>query len=888
LKLSGGERVGTLCVIDRVPRKLTKTQKLVLRQLTVAAAKLLEGRMAMRESVASLEASASVEKDLRLVVDHVPAMMAYWTSELRCRFANSAYREWFGVDPQQLMGRHISALLGPELYALNKPYLDAALEGKVQTFERSVQGPSGSARHSLAQYVPDVVDGKVVGLLVHVSDVTPLKAAEAALRLEMAERARVHALLVESSSELGRAQRLGAIGSWSWRVAGDRVEWSPELFHILGCDPARGTPSFAEQARFYKPDSFARLQNAVAQALETAEPYQLDMAFVRPDGREGWLEARGEAVLGAEGDVCQLRGTVQDISERRRVQEELAQQHELMRVTLKSIGDAVITTDVCGTVTWLNPVAERMTGWLAGEAQGRPLSQVFNIVDETTRSPAENPVTICSMQGKVTGLANDTLLLSRDGSEFGIEDSAAPIRNASGEVLGAVLVFRDVSEQRRMSGEMTYRATHDALTGLVNRAEFEARLTRLLRKAHEEQSEHALLYIDMDQFKLVNDACGHAIGDQLLKQVGRLLGEAIRARDTLARLGGDEFAVLLEHCTVEQASQVAQKICDRMDDFRFMHEDRRFRIGASIGLVPVDRRWAAIDAIQQAADTSCYAAKEAGRNRVHTWFDTDLAMKARHFEMQWTSRIERALDDDGFELFAQRIQALAPAQDGLHAEVLLRMRNDDGSFVLPGAFLPAAERFHLATRVDRWVLRKVVAWMKGLPELGFIDTLSVNLSGQSVGDRAFHAWAKEMLAQAGAGVCTKLCLEITETATITHLADAALFIDAVRAAGVRVALDDFGAGASSFGYLKTLPVDYLKIDGQFIRNLTEDALDDVAVRCFADVARVVGVKTVAEFVERPAVLERLRAIGIDYAQGYLIHRPEPINGLLQAQLADSI
>jgi diguanylate cyclase (GGDEF)-like protein/PAS domain S-box-containing protein len=1149
LTLSGGETVGTLCVIDREPRKLTDQQRDVLRQLSVAATKLLEGRLALREHAAAARTAAAVEKDLRLVVENVPAMIAYWNADLTCRFANPAYRDWFGVDPDQLVGKHISELLGPALYELNRPYLEAALQGQVQSFERKITGPSGTSRWSLAQYVPDVVDGKTCGLLVHIADVTSLKSTEDALRLEMAETARAHELLLTSSAELARAQQLGAIGSWSWQVSADEVEWSAELFRIFGCDPAQGAPSFAQQARLYKPDSFARLQETVGKALSTGGAYTLDLHYQRPDGHEGWVEARGEAVCDAAGRITGLRGTLQEVTQRRKEQQalevahdrlrvmyeqtpallhsidaegrllhvsdawlarlgyrredvigrpsvdflteasrqrareqalpalfatgrvdnvpyqlvtrdgeivdillsalmerdlhgqpvrslsvmtdvtarlraerelareherlrnliegtnagtwewnvqtgevivnprwgeilgwsvsdlgvvtnqfradiahpdeledsrrllrehfagrsdayvaevrlrhrdghwiwledrgrlitrtadgrpewmfgihvditerkqrdealqrlsaELSEQHELMRVTLQSMGDAVITTDASGSVTWLNPVAERMTGWLVSEAKGRPLTQVFHIVNEETRALTENPVTTCLAQGKIVGLANHTLLISRDGTEFGIEDSAAPIRNAAGDMLGVVLVFHDVSEQRRMSGEMTYRATHDALTGLVNRAEFEVRLLRLLHKSHEEQSEHALLYVDLDQFKLVNDACGHAIGDQLLQQMGKLFGETVRTRDTLARLGGDEFAIILEHCTADQAAQVAQKICDRMDDFRFIHDDRRFRIGASIGLVPVDKRWASIAAILQAADTSCYAAKEAGRNRVHVWFDTDVAMRARQFEMQWTSRIERALDDDGFVLFAQRMQGLTTAQEGLHAEVLLRMKNEDGTLTQPGAFLPAAERFHLVSRVDRWVLKQAVDWMAALPDISIIDTLSVNLSGQSVGDRAFHAWAKTMLLQAGSDVCSRLCLEITETATVTNLADAAIFIAAVRAAGVKVALDDFGAGASSFGYLKTLPVDYLKIDGQFIRDLTQDPLDDAAVRCFTDVARVVGVKTVAEFVEQPDVLARLRQIGVDYAQGYLIHRPEPIDMLIQEAL----
>ncbi|MBX9833881.1 MAG: EAL domain-containing protein, partial [Burkholderiaceae bacterium] len=526
-------------------------------------------------------------------------------------------------------------------------------------------------------------------------------------------------------------------------------------------------------------------------------------------------------------------------------------------------------------------VAERMTGWLSSESMGRPLLQVFHIIHEETREPAPDPVAACLAEGKTVGLAPKTLLIARDGTEYGIQDSAAPIRSPQGEMLGVVLVFHDVSEQRKLSGEMTYRATHDSLTGLVNRAEFESRLLRTLRLAQENDSNHALFYIDLDQFKLVNDACGHAIGDQLLQQVSKLLGDSIRARDTLARLGGDEFAIILEHCTMEQASRVAQKICDRMNDFRFVHGENRFRIGTSIGLVPLDKRWANVSAIQQAADASCYAAKEAGRNRVHAWFDTDATMRARNHEMQWTSRIEHALDNDGFVLFAQRIHCLKRQALGIHAEVLLRLRNDDGSLVQPGVFLPAAERFHLASRIDRWVLQHSVNRLQRLSEPSHIESLSVNLSGQSVGDRAFHAWALELFAAAGATACSRLCLEITETAAVTNLADAAIFISQVRAVGVKVALDDFGAGASSFGYLKALPVDYLKIDGQFIRNLISNPLDEAAVRCFADVARLMGLETVAEFVESPEVLQRLKEMGVDYAQGYLEHCPEPIDRLTE-------
>jgi diguanylate cyclase (GGDEF)-like protein/PAS domain S-box-containing protein len=1064
------------------------------------------------------------QRFIKGVTDAIPGLVGYWDKDLNCRFANRSYLDWFGQDPDQLMGTSLRDLLGGSVFALNEPYILGALAGQEQIFERSLARADGSTAHTLAHYIPDLVDGEVQGFFVLVNDVTALK---------------------QSQTVLEEAQRLGQIGSWTWRVEGDVVAWSPQLFAMFGRDPNGPAPSFVEQSALYLAEDFERLRRQVESALVSGEPYEMELRYWRPDGSVGWVDARGELVRHSKGKVQGLRGTVQEISlrkeqqqallaakgrlrsmyettpallhsidaqgrllhvsdawlarlgyersevigrpitdfltddSRRRAREEvlpaffklgrcddvpyemvtrggeivdvllsailerdglvdgerslsvvqdvtlrrraerelareherlrnliestnagtwewnvqtgevivnprwatilgwsldelgtvtnqfrvdiahpdelphtrrllrdhfagrsdayitearlrhrdghwiwvedrgrlitrtpdgrpewvygihidiserkrrdealsrlsmqLADQHELMRVTLRSIGDAVITTDAAGLISWLNPVAERMTGWLSSEAVGRPLLQVFHIVNEETRESAPDPVAACLAEGRIVGLAHQTLLISKDGTEYGIQDSAAPILNAQGEMLGVVLVFHDVSEQRRLSGEMTYRATHDALTGLVNRAEFETRMLRTLRHAQEHDSQHALMYIDLDQFKLVNDACGHSVGDQLLQQVSKLLGDAVRARDTLARLGGDEFAIILEHCNMEQAGRVAQKICDRMDDFRFIHEDRRFRIGTSIGLVPVDKRWASTAAIQQAADTSCYAAKEAGRNRVHAWFDTDAAMRARSHEIQWTSRIESALDHDGFALFAQRFECLNGQAQGLHAEVLLRMRNDDGSWVQPGSFLPAAERFHLVSRIDRWVLSRAVAWLRSRAQPCGIESLSVNLSGRSVGDRAFHGWVLELLADAGPVVCSRLCLEITETAAVTNLADAAVFIGHVRQAGVKVSLDDFGAGASSFGYLKALQVDYLKIDGQYIRNLVTEALDDAAVRCFVDVAQLMGIKTVAEFVDSADALHRLQLIGVDYAQGYLIHRPEPIDALL--------
>ena len=577
-------------------------------------------------------------------------------------------------------------------------------------------------------------------------------------------------------------------------------------------------------------------------------------------------------------DQCAV--LVLETTERKRMQATLAEQHEFWQVTLHSIGDGVVTTDPHGRVTYLNPVAERLTGWSFAQAHGSDLEDVFDARYESTREHAPNLVTLCLAENRVVGSADNLLLIARGGEEHAISDSAAPIVSTVGEVLGVVLVFHDVTEERRLARETSYRATHDALTGLLNRAEFEAQLHRVLSHAREANSRHAMLYVDLDQFKVVNDTFGHMAGDQLLREVTQQLAQCIRTTDTLARLGGDEFGVILEQCDTEQARQVASQICERLDEFRFAYNERRFHIGASIGLVPIDDRWPSTAAVLQAADNACYAAKDAGRNRVHAWFDADQVVLVRHGEMQWVTRLEQALDEDRFELYAQRIQALGGKEHHVRCELLLRLREPDGNLVLPDVFLSAAERFQMVSRIDRWVVKHVFAWMaRRRDRLDHVESIAVNLSGQSIGDRDFHRYVRD-LADDLQFDTHKLCFEVTETAAITNLSVATEFIQSLRLRGVHFALDDFGSGASSFGYLKALPVDYLKIDGQFITNLEHDPIDQATVRCICEVAKAVGKRTIAEFVETSVVAGLLRDMGVDYIQGYFVHRPAPMEEVL--------
>ena len=863
LRLSTGEHVGTLCVIDRQPRQLSSTQRQILRHLALAAGQALESRKLARAHAVSQGRFSALSEAAPLGVFSTDAQGA-------CTYTNPRWQAIYGLSQEESLGAGWSRTLHPDDRAeVFAQWQSAALRCADFDMEFRLRHDDGTVLHVRAVARP-VLDeqGQVVGHVGSVEDVTTRLLQRQAL-----EAAHERITLATDS---------GGIGVWDFNVQTLVLKWDVWMHRLFGLPDAERSDSYDLWVRHVHPEDRAAADVAFKSALLGSGDYEHEFRVVWPDGSVHHLRGSGRVTRDAQGQPLRVVGVNWDVTTLRTLARQLSEQHELLRVTLQSIGDAVITTDARGAVTWLNPAAERMTGWLTKEAMGRPLVQVFHIINEETRQPTENPVASCLNQSKVVGLANHTLLISRNGDEHGIEDSAAPIRNEAGDLLGVVLVFHDVTEQRRLSGEMSYRASHDALTGLINRVEFEARLRRTLNKAHEERSQHALMYIDLDQFKLVNDACGHSVGDQLLQQVAKLMGEAVRARDTLARLGGDEFAVILEHCTTEQAQRVAQQMCDRMDDFRFLHDGRRFRIGTSIGLVPVDTRWANTAALMQAADTSCYAAKEAGRNRVHAWFDTDLAMRARHGEMQWATRLEQAIDDNGFVLYAQKIHALRADASGLHAEVLLRLLDTDGSLIPPGAFLPAAERFHLSSRVDRWVLQHALARLVTVSDLRAVELLCINLSGQSIGDRAFHRHAVELLTLAGPEVCKRVCFEITETAAITNMADATHFIEQVRALGVRMALDDFGAGASSFGYLKSLSLDLLKIDGQFIKDLIDDPLDDAAVRCFVDVARVVGVKTVAEFVDRPEILQRVREHGIDYAQGFLLHRPEPFDTVLAA------
>ncbi len=698
--------------------------------------------------------------------------------------------------------------------------------------------------------------------------------------LDVSEPAEVRAELEHTLERLALATHSGGIGVWDLDLRAGQLAWDDVMWRLHG-EAAHGQQvSMAHWRRRLHPQDRRAAAQALRAALRGGSQLEGEWRVCWPDGNTHVLRSAGRVLRDAAGGPLRLSGVCWDVSEARRLQQQLQEQRELLEVTLQSIADAVLTTDALGRVTWLNPVAQRLTGWSAAEARGLPSHVVFVAQREEGGEPLADPVQRCLTTGRPTRLAAGAVLLGRDGELRAVDDSVAPIRDADGRVLGAVLVFRDVTQQRRQFDEIRWRASHDSLTGLVNRGEFGQRLARTLERAKRDGSHHALLAFDLDRFKLINDHCGHAAGDEVLREVARRLEAGVRGRDTVARLGGDEFAAILENCSLDEAQHVAQKLCDAMDQYRYVHGGQRFRIGTSIGVAPLDGRWPDADAALREADACCMTAKEQGRNRVRVWAPDDVALRAHQIEHRWATRLQQALDEDRFELDLQRVLPAQGEDDGrLRGELLLRLRERDGSRVLPGAFMPAAERFHLAPRLDRWVLRQAVELLQrgGPPE---IASLSINLSALTLKDAAYNQEARALLVELGPARASALCMEITETAVITRLDEAARFIKQMQALGARIALDDFGAGSSSFSYLKALPVDLLKIDGQFVRALMTDPLDKVAVRSFVDAAQTLGLTTVAECVETPEVLLELVRLGVGEVQGFLLHRPQPLADVL--------
>ena len=657
---------------------------------------------------------------------------------------------------------------------------------------------------------------------------------------------------------------------------GDIVTANPALVEMLGFDSVEDMRAAGKTSVLYvnpidRERVFARLEaHGVVKNFE----YRLR----KKDGSQIVVLDNSRAILDDDGKLVAHEGSITDITERKLAETRVFEEKERAQVTLQSIGDGVITTDANGCVDYINPVAQDLTGWDMRSARNIPITDIMMIVNENTRASVENPVIRCLKEGRTITLADNSILITKEGDEVPIQDSAAPIRDRIGNIVGSVMVFHDISKDSRLFRQMSYQASHDSLTGLINRREFENCLANTLDKTREsDEDNHALLYVDLDQFKVVNDTFGHTAGDALLCQLTEKIQTNIRSTDLLARLGGDEFGIFLEHCSKAKAIEVAEAIRGAIEGYRFEWKESSTTIRCSIGIVMVTSENADVASVMSSADVACYSAKDMGRNQVHIYKDSDASM--RHEEMKWVSRITSAIDDERLELFFQPIIGIGDeyGQRRGHYELLLRMRDEKGELVGPEQFIPAAERYNLMPTVDRWVVREAVTKLADRNDDGEAGyTLAVNLSGTSLSEDRFLEFVIDELQKHNLPDGA-ICFEITETAAISNLSRVVHFMKELKKLGCKFSLDDFGSGLSSFTYLKNLPVDYLKIDGQFIRNVINDSVDESMVKAISQVGHAMGIEMIAERVESRQVLDKLGSLGVEFAQGYFIARPASID-----------
>ncbi|HSM13717.1 MAG TPA: EAL domain-containing protein [Thermoanaerobaculia bacterium] len=703
--------------------------------------------------------------------------------------------------------------------------------------------------------------GRLAGLGT-IFDITERKLTEHALRA--------------SEERLLLAQQAGDIVVWDWEVESDRLTYSAHARELLQLGPG-DTVTLRDFFSVVHPQDLPRLQSALQATLEHDRDYFVEHRVVLTNGQTRWLAQRGRLVRDRDQPL-RLLGVSIDITHRKLAEEALFQEKERAQVTLASIGDGVIRTDARGMIDYMNPAAERLTHWTIHEAYGRHLRDVFQVVDPETHTALLDPVTRCLAEGRYVEFPGERILLPRSGHPIAIRDSASPIVNRQGRTVGGLLAFKDVSELRQMERERSFLSSHDPLTGLLNRTSFEELVGEAVAEARAESLQHWLLFVDLDQFQLINDTCGHLAGDQALKSAAEQLQRSLPTAATTARHGGDEFVALLRSCDREHALAVAEDLREAFAERRFTWEDRSFETRISIGLAAIGDQTLDASSALAAADAACFAARQRGGNRCHEYRPGDDAIARRVGELHWVQEIQRAFESNRFRLFAQRIVPLAQRVDGEPmAEIFLRMLSERGEPVPTAGFIGAAERYRLISTIDRWVVRESLAIVGAGGATG--RTVCINLSGQSLGDESYLDHVLAELEVSGADP-RRVCFEITETAAIANLSSALRFISALRSLGCRFVLDDFGAGFSSFAYLKNLPVDFLKIDASFTHQLPSDPIQRALVESIQQLAGVLGMKTIAEGIEDEETLEVLRELAIDYGQGFALHRPEAVARVL--------
>ncbi len=812
---------------------------------------------------------AESEERLRLVFNQQFQFMAILSPDGRVIEINDLPLDMLGVKRDDCVGKYFwrtpawEAL--PEWQQIIQARVIDAGEGSEPVFGEDMFLAKGEVRYANTCYTGiRNGDNQLQYILVQATDITDQKAAEV--------------MLNDSRQRLDLALATALMGMWEMSFTSGVLWWSEETCKIFGITLEEFGNSFESYMTFVPTDSRLRVESECIEILKNAkynDVFLIEHEFYRKDGSLGTMEVRGKMFLGEDHRVQRVTGICTDISESRQVTNRL----NVLYRAMESSPSSVIITSTERIIEYVNQKFTQITGYKKDEVIGKNIS-ILN-----------SPETDAQVYGHIWDRVNEGLewkgeikSVKKDGAAYWERASVSAVKNDSDQHTHYISIQEDITHEYELSEKLSHQASHDALTGLINRYEFERYVESIPSVFGESSNEHALCFLDLDQFKLVNDTCGHLAGDNLLRQLSSILRESVGAQGVIGRLGGDEFAVFMNDCSIDAALGMANKLLEAVKEFQFSWEGHAFRIGVSIGLVPVNSEILKMSELLKQADAACYMAKDLGRNRIHVYYPDDRELNLRHGEMQWASRIYHALDENLFVLHAQLIGSMDSSKRSMY-EVLIRMQGDDGEIIPPGAFIPAAERFNLISKIDCWVIENTLKLLAKHPEfLERIEFVSINLSGHSLADEATRDFVITQIAKYQIDA-SKICLEITETAAVLNLAAAEDFITALKFMGCRFALDDFGSGVSSFGYLKKIPVDYLKIDGMFVRDIAEDPIDHAMVKSINEIGHVMGMMTIAEFVENDKIQEKLQVLGVDYVQGFGVGRPTPFEEIIRACLA---
>ncbi len=635
--------------------------------------------------------------------------------------------------------------------------------------------------------------------------------------------------------------------------------------------PYSGTIVGKRPDEAFKAEQASRVTRHYRQCIDQHSNIEFEGTYMSASGQR-WTNHFLAPIFDLNGRIVRIMGTIVDITSRKLAEQALRESKERFHALYDNNPARLTTINLDGIILSANKFGAEYSGFTQNELVN---TSVFDYVHKDDKHIAEQFLKDIRLTPEKLH-RTEFRSLKKNGDVMWMSNTAHVTEDEQGNPV-VLVVSDDTSRMHKLSEELVHQASHDSLTGLVNRKEFERLLQDMLENAHSGTAEHALCYLDLDQFKIINDTCGHIAGDELLRQLGILLKTEVGGDNILSRLGGDEFAVILRNCTLDEAEKVSTTLCRMIENYIFLWGDKRYTIGVSIGVVPITSTSGERIRVLSTAERVCYVAKDKGRNRVHVYHEDDEEALKRHGDMQWVNRIKVAIAENQLHLFFQPIAPVSMSQGaGESYELFLRIEDEEGRMIPSSLFLPVAEHYNLATRLDQWMVTTTFEWLAGNPDqVEKLSFCTINLSGKTLGNDEFIQFVLDRLDATGIPA-DKVCFEITETAAISNLSSALHFIAALKKRGFRFALDDFGSGWSSLAYLKKFPVDYLKIDGVFMKDIVDDPIDLALVKSIHEIGQLMGKKTIAESVETEAIHDKLREIGVDFCQGYNIGRPLPI------------